>query len=346
MITPNRIHRMLRISITAFIFLMAVFLGRAESQQASATLNLPDILSALTPPGWEIYGKVKQFNADTLYQQINGRAELFIAYDMSGMTFVSYANKSNPQQFIDISIYDMSNPTNAFGVFSSERLPKQPSLHLGRDSYRTDSSYFIWKGRYYIRIIASEITKATETIGFHTAEKLTNTLTDTGEPIWGLTALPKKDLVPASTQYFKVNAMGLDFMMNTYTALYIKENKEVMMFLSQQDSVESVRKIANLYMAYAKDFGKGVERLKIGDMELYLCNMEDSYDIFFKKDRLIGGVSWIEDRDFAVRVATELWQSLIVLKSSSFRLLRHGCPQLALHLPFSWVDVYNNYLRI
>ena len=57
---------------------------------------------------------------------------------------------------------------------------------------------------------------------------------------------------------------------------------------------------------------------------MYLCNMEDGYDIFFKKDRLFGGVSSIEDRDFAVRVATELWNALIALKSSSFRLLHHG----------------------
>jgi hypothetical protein len=322
--TLNMNALVFRITVFAVLLVIVCFQSIAASKQISPNPNLPDALNALTPPGWEVYGKVKQFNKNTLYQQINGRADLFIAYDMHSMTFVSYADKTNPLQFIDISVYDMGTPTNAFGIFSSERSPELPPIRLGRESYRTDASYFIWKGQYYVRIVPSEVTKKTDSIGYRMAEKLTNALTDTGEPVWGLTAMPKKDLVPASIQFYKENAMGLDFMTNTYTALYRKDKSEIMAFLSRQTRADSVHKMADLYAAYARDFGNGVKRLTSDNIELYLCDMDGSFDIYFKKGRLFGGVSSIEDKDLAIRAAIELWHSIAAQTSASFQLLHRG----------------------
>ena len=294
-----------------FLALMVVALMFAwPNRQLIASQSLAVMVAGSTPKGWQISGEVKQFTPENLYEQINGRASYFLAYDMIRMTCVSFVISDETAKFINLSIYDMGTPTNAFGVFSAERSQGEPPLNLGRVGYRSDANYFIWKGPYYVRIICSEATDEFQRIGMELARKVTDFLPDSGEQVWGLAALPLPGRIPESVQYFKVDAMGLDFMRNTYTAAYRKGNTLVTAFLSQQDTKKSAQAIEDQYAAYAQKYGKGIDRLKAGEVALVSCDMGGSYDVVFHKGRLIGGVLTVEDRGLAIRVAIELWQQL------------------------------------
>ena len=278
--------------------------------QPGASRNLVQKIDEFTPAGWQIFGTAKQFGKENLWEQINGRASFFLAYDMVRMTFVSFVNRSNESQFIDLSIYDMGNPTNAFGVFSSERSQDAPPVQLGRAGYRSDASYFIWKGRYYIRIISSEISDSFKQTGMELARRVTDTLTDSGEPVWGLTALPPADQIPRSVRYIKINAMGLDFMRDTYMADYRSGAKIVTVFLSKYDTAKSAREAVVRYIEYANHFGEGVDEMTVNGVALVTCNMGGMYDVVFHSGQLMGGVASVEDRDLAVHSAIELWKQL------------------------------------
>jgi hypothetical protein len=300
-----------RILSLGFLALMAsAVMSIGSDRQLVASQSLPVMVAGSTPKGWQIFDEIKQFTQENLYEQINGRASFFLAYDIIRMTYVSFVNSDETTQFINLSIYDMGTPTNAFGVFSAERSQGESPLDLGRAGYRSDANYFIWKGQYYIRIISSETTDEFQRIAMDLARKVTDFLLDSGEQVWGLTALPLTDRMPESVQYFKVDAMGLDFMRNTYTATYRKGNTLVTAFLSQQDSAESARAKVVRYAKYAKKYGKGIDRLKAGEVELVSCDMGGSYDVVYQKGRLIGGVSYVEDRGLAIRVAIEMWEKL------------------------------------
>lgn len=298
------------LSLRLLVLTVVAVMSIGSNGQIVASQSLPAMVSDSTPKGWQIFDEVKQFTPENLYEQINGRASFFIAYDMIRMTYVSFVNSDKTSQFINLSIYNMGTPTNAFGVFSAERSQGESPLELGRAGYRSDANCFIWKGQYYIRIISSEATNEFQWIGMDLARKATDFLLDSGEQVWGLTALPLTDRMPESVQYFKVDAMGLDFMRNTYTATYRKGNTLVTAFLSQQDSAESARAKVVRYAKYAKKYGKGIDRLKAGEVELVSCDMGGSYDVVYQKGRLIGGVSYVEDRGLAIRVAIEMWEKL------------------------------------
>ncbi len=301
-------QRILRPVVVALIMAIVATIGLPG--QPVASRSLVQRVDEFTPAGWQIFGSAKQFGKENLWEQINGRASFFLAYDMVRMTFVSFVNSTNESQFIDLSIYDMGNPTNAFGVFSSERSQDAPAVKLGRAGYRSDASYFIWKGRYYIRIISSETTDMFEQTGMALARRVTDSLTDSGEPVWGLTALPAAGRIPHSVRYIKINAMGLDFMRNTYTAEYRKSDKIVTVFLSKHDTAKSARDTVARYIGYAKNFGEGFNEMTFNGVELVTCNMGGMYDVVFHNGHLMGGVSSVEDRQLAVRSAVELWKQL------------------------------------
>ena len=278
--------------------------------QSRTSQDLTEIIDWVTPKGWEIFDKVKQLSPENLYEQINGRAEFFIAYEIIRMTFASFSNCADKQKFIDLSIYDLGNPTNAFGVFSTERSQKESSMKLCRASYRSDASHYIWKGQYYIKTIASDASGQLQGIAMELARKVTNFLEDSGEKVWGLTTLPLTDRVPQSIKYFKVDAMGLDFMRNTYTAQYRKFGKLVAVFLSRQESPESAQSTMAQYTEYAKKYGKEIDRMKIDGLEFVSCDMGKNYDVIFQKGPLMGGVLSVEDQNLGLRVASELWRQL------------------------------------
>ena len=287
-----------------------VELTSPKNDYAPSPKRLAMIVNDLTPENWTIYDKIMHFTAENLYEQINGRAEYYIAYDVIGMTFASYEKITDSHFSINLSIYDMGTPINAFGVFSGERSSEGQRLELGREAYRSGADYYIWQGQYYIQIIASNTLEELNYVGSELAKKLINLLPDSGESVWGLEVLPKANRVPQSIQYFLVDAMGLDFMRNTYTAKYYKGETVLSIFLSKEDSSESAQKTLDKFIAHAKRYGKGVSFVSKDNIELVSCNMGYNYDVVFQKDSLIGGVTGAENESLAIQATTDLWRQI------------------------------------
>ena len=303
-----------KITHAAILILFCFTLNCQQKGEAELTVTASQSLSVkvagLTLNGWEIYDKVLQFTAENLYEQINGRAEFYLAYDVMGMTFASFEKGTDNGHFIDLSIYDMGTPTNAFGVFSGERTRGVSPIDIGREAYRAGANYYIWKGQYYTQIVASDTTDEFQRIGLDLARKATDFLLDSGEPVWGLNALPQVDRVTGSVKYFLVNAMSLDFMRNTYVAQYNKGDAVVTIFLSQRESQEIARATVAKYIEHAKKYGEGVKGLTVDGLELVSCDMNGSYDVVFQKGNLVGGVSAVEEQSLTIQAAIDLWRQL------------------------------------
>jgi hypothetical protein len=274
--------------------------------------NLTQLLTRIVPAGWDLALPVKRFAPKNLWKQINGRAEFFLSYDMVQMTFAVFADPSNQESFIDVSIYNMENSTNAFGVFSAERHEDIVPVRMGREGYWAGGSLYIWKGVYYVRMIASDDNPQLQKISRGLAEKLTASLHDSGEPVWGLDALPEINRVPGSEQYFRRDAMGLDFMQNTYTARYRRNGVLISVFLSRKDTPAEAGEILNRYAAYARQFGEGFKEITRNGVTITLCDMDGSHDALFYQGDVVAGVTSVENRELALDSAFELWRHLTI----------------------------------
>jgi hypothetical protein len=291
----------------------ASFVFSCQPRQEATSVETGDLssnLAGLTPEDWELYGEVLRFTPENLYEKINGRAEFYLAYDMVEMTFAGFEKSGDESRFVDVSVYDMGTPTHAFGVFSTERSHEASHLELGRDAYRSGANYYIWKGQYYIQIIAADATDELQRIGEDLARKTTDLVSDSGESVWGLDALPEEDRVPGSERYFLVDAMGLDFMRNTYIAQYNKDGSVVSAFLSQRDSPEEAQAAVAQYEEHANRYGKGVTNHAAEGASLISCDMGGSFDVVFQKGHVVAGVSEVEEQDVAILASVDLWRRL------------------------------------
>ncbi len=268
------------------------------------------LLDDLAPQGWKPLENATRFTADTLYEKIDGRAEEYLDYKLVSLTCVSLVNAQDSKQFIDIYLYDMSQPAQAFGIFSVERTEGLPAVTLGREGYRAEASYFFWKGRYYVQVLASAKGANIAQVGLNVALALEKRLKDDGEPLWGLKALPEKDRIPGSVQYFAVDAMSLDFMKETYIALYRKGDAKVTAFLSKQPSQDAAAKTLTSYESHMKKYGKVVEKRDTDAYTLITADMGGAFDVVFRKRNLIGGVSMVEDLSVAEKAALDILAGL------------------------------------
>jgi len=264
------------------------------------------LFEGLAPPGWKTLGDVEHFPADTLWEKINGRAEQYHDYNVVGLTSVSIVNEADDSRFIDVSVFDMGRPSQAFGVFSSERSRDISPISMGREGYREEASYFFWKGSYYVQVIVSDRGAKLEQAGLEVARNLEKRLADSGELVWGLEALPKKDQIPGTIQYYLKNALSLDFLKDTYIAMYHKGDSEIMAFLSKQPSPEIAAKILAAYESYMNDFGKVVGKRETDDVAMVTGDMGGIFDVVFRKGNLIGGVTSVKSLSIAEKGALDL----------------------------------------
>ena len=86
----------------------------------AAMLPLSDL-----PPGWTV-GKsgeqhLETFNADNLYEKIDGRAESFIQYGVKGMAYAFYHPTGDPSNELQLYIFEMADSLKALGKYGSEK---------------------------------------------------------------------------------------------------------------------------------------------------------------------------------------------------------------------------------
>lgn len=266
------------------------------------------LLEGLIPEGWSQTGNIEHFNVATLYNKIDGRSELYMAYDVKGLSWVSMVQDGNQDNFLDIFVYDMSTTTGAFGIYSVEREPDQEKLPLGRECYKTGSNLYFWKGQHYAYINASREDKDNDAAALFAATKLLERVGDDGGQIVGLDWLPAGGLNKDSIQYFMADAMSLDFMNQTFVGKYDFGNGEFKSFISKRDSAEDATSIFDQFNEYGGEYGDSVEKVSVSGVEVGLTDWGGGfYDGVATVGNSIFGVSNIEGKD----AATSAMKSLI-----------------------------------
>ncbi len=126
-----------------------------EPQRGIAAM-LP--LSGL-PPGWTL-GKsgdrhLETFNADNLYEKIDGRAESFLQYGVKGMAYAFYHPTGDPSNELQLYIFEMADALKALGKYGSEKPEEFQTVAVGDQGYTSAGSLLFYAGKYYTQIVST-----------------------------------------------------------------------------------------------------------------------------------------------------------------------------------------------
>jgi len=107
---------------------------------------------------WKAVGQDRVFDTKTLYDYLDGGAEVYLAFDLKQVFVRKYQGPAGDELALDI--YEFGSPEEAFGVFSSER--QDPAAGIGQDSEYGLGLLRFWQGRCLVSITASGDEKRAE----------------------------------------------------------------------------------------------------------------------------------------------------------------------------------------
>lgn len=195
------------------------------------------------------------YTKKTLFEHIDGQAELFFKYHFQKSVFGIYQEKENHKNQIELDLYDMGDVLHAFGVFSRFRTEGQ-GMSVGLDSYLDEHSALFYQGKYFVMFYSTE---SNPSILKQFSTAVSSKIPDPSPPPREIGYFPKGGLKPGSIQYYPEGLLGHQFLKRGFEGTYIEKDegeakaKEVRLFLAIfRDSQEAM----NALMAYQDDLSK------------------------------------------------------------------------------------------
>ncbi|MBC7287119.1 MAG: hypothetical protein H5T86_03555 [Armatimonadetes bacterium] len=139
---------------------------------------------------WHAQLPDRVFNRQTLYDYIDGGAELYLAYDFRQLVVRTYIHAQQPPIIADV--FDMGSSADAFGVFSAERF--EPEVGIGQGSEYASGMLRFWKGRYFVCVSSRQPQAARRQDILAIGQAIADAVRDTGPLPHLLDCLPPENL--------------------------------------------------------------------------------------------------------------------------------------------------------
>lgn len=178
------------------------------------------------------------YKPDTLYQYIDGAADVYLLYDFRSLLHQDFKNGSAD---LTADIYEMKTAEDAFGMFSSERSASYKFTATGIEGYHSKGVMNFVQDRYYVKLTGSG-TNADLSL-----DQLANTIS---QRIGGirllptlLRKLPQSNLVPHSHQYIRKDPLGHAFLSPAYVVAYgsLKEPSKLLVSVATDPAAAKSR---------------------------------------------------------------------------------------------------------
>ncbi len=97
--------------------------------------------------GWRAVGRPEIYDVQSLYDRIDGGAEIFFEYGFDEAVYQDYEKGDDSLQ---VEIYDMVDDTAAFGIYSINRSPRAKSVAVGGAGQQYGDTVTFWQQNYYV----------------------------------------------------------------------------------------------------------------------------------------------------------------------------------------------------
>ena len=242
-----------------------------EKQEMNQDISLPSKVA-----GWKWDGKEMEYNTRTLFDYIDGAAELYLAYGFQNLTVRRFEKSNQPP--ITLELYEMASSEDAFGVFSFEQ--QDESIGIGQGSEFGGGLLRFWKGNYFVSIYAEGEGMEVESTILKIGRAAANSIPVTGPEPKLIDFIPGKNLglVDKSVRYLKShvllnqrffvahqNILKLSRKTEAVLAQYLQDKQKIQLLLIRYpNSAEAADAYQNFMQAYLPD-AKGKDRSKTED---------------------------------------------------------------------------------
>lgn len=234
----------------------------AASAATSPGSTVPPQLLALLPktndvPGWEMSTAPRAYDADTLFELIDGAADGFLTYGFQAVVAADYKQAGTGAE-VTIEAYQMKDPLNAFGKYAEERSPDATFLQVGHEGYADGTTLNFWSNQYYVKITAFEekdaIAQEMAKLATSVASKVATPGAEPAELSW----FPKDGQIPHTGKYIPKDVLAQSYLNDGFEVHYKGGTKESRLVLVGTDSTAAAGEALTRYRQSVAKNGKDV----------------------------------------------------------------------------------------
>ncbi|MBN1396621.1 MAG: hypothetical protein JXA06_01185 [Bacteroidetes bacterium] len=143
--------------IICLLIFNALLFVKIFSQDNKILTYLP---AACEIEGWDIKEPTSVYAGEELFTLIDGGADIYMEYGFLQAASACYSNHHNNS--IKIEIYEMSDASAAYGMFSLNAGNNENKLQIGSECRMYDYYLIFWKNRFLIYITGTDTSDATK----------------------------------------------------------------------------------------------------------------------------------------------------------------------------------------
>ena len=224
--------------------------GRAQQAVSGQALAAT---AALLPevPGFKPLAPTESYGPENLSDKIDGKDELYLPAGFKEMSCRKFSlDTAADKTFVEVFIYDMGSAANAFAVFSGQRRPGSPNIHLTANAYATGNALFFTQGRYYLEIVADRASKTLPGSLEAYATALLAKIPSEGGQANPALLFPKEGLAQDSVRLLATDVFSMEGLNNVLTGEYHLKSGNATAFIARRDAPDQAQAEARRYLDF------------------------------------------------------------------------------------------------
>lgn len=208
----------------------------------------PDLKAFVFPEvgGWTRSEEIQTFLPRTLFEYINGGADLYLSYDFQELKVAEYSNEKKAS--VTIEVYRHRTPTHAFGIYSQERLPGANFVNIGTQGYIEENVMNFLAGLYYVKISGINTGSGDREILLTFAKRAAEQLGERGKLPSILFSFPEEGKVKNSEKFIPIKFLGYAFLHSAFIADYQVSGAKFKLFVIEGSGGEDCKQMIQKYL--------------------------------------------------------------------------------------------------
>ncbi len=235
-------------AVCLILGIMTIFLWVPGS--GAKEFNFPEIA------GWKQSGEIQTFTPKTLFEYIDGAADLYLTYDFKELKVAEYKNQKKAS--VTVEVYEQKTPAHAFGIYSQERLPNADFIDVGAQGYIETNVINFLTGPYYVKMTSYHTGAEGREILLTFTKKLSENLEGKGTLPAVLSSFPEEGKKKNSEKFISRDFLGYSFLHSAFTADYELTGKKFKLFVIEGMDRKDCSEMVEKYLQQSGNKGKNI----------------------------------------------------------------------------------------
>ncbi|PKK83926.1 MAG: hypothetical protein CVT49_05740 [candidate division Zixibacteria bacterium HGW-Zixibacteria-1] len=203
--------------------------GDTKDESTALQQYLP---AQFTEAGFIRASEVRAFPGNSLWEYIDGQAELYYLYNFVDVATTIY--KKDEMEF-EIDIYHFGSPDDSYGLYSMIRNPADDIIGIGVEGFLSPGRLVFTKGEYLVKLTGFDETDESMTAIVGLGRIFEKELVGKTEKPAAFGLFPAEDFVAKTDRYYADSYLGQKFLTRIYSREYIKEGDSLTLFITADE---------------------------------------------------------------------------------------------------------------